>query len=208
MTVIKEEEDKLVTVALNRLGMDVTSVFDLMKWKEPYPAAIPVLVAHLPLVRDIGVKEGIVRALTVKEARGKAETALITEFRSVQSSQTANFALKWSIGNALSLVATDAVFNDLVKLVKDKRHGKSREMLAVALGNMKNTAAVDVLIQLLDDDEVAGHVLMALGKLKSQKARIFIERFLNHPKPWIRKEAVKTLKKLERIPPRKPESQS
>jgi hypothetical protein len=204
----KEEEDKLVTVALNRLGMDVMSVFDLMKWKESYPAAIPVLLKHLPLVQDQGIKEGIIRALTVKEARGKADAALITEFCSVPPSQTANIGLKWAIGNALSLVATDAVFNDLVELVQDKRHGKSREMLAVALGNMKNPATVDVLIKLLNDDEVAGHALIALGKLKSQKARIHIERFLNHPKPWIRKEAMKVLKKLERLHSQKPQRTS
>ncbi len=194
----REEEDKLVTADLNRLGMDVASVFDLMKWKQPYPAAVPVLLEHLPRVHDKGIKEGIVRALTAKEARGKADTALVAEFRTVPPSLNANAGLKWAIANALSVVATDAVFADVVALVKDKQHGKSREMLAVALGNMKNPAAVDVLIELLKDEEVAGHALMGLGKLKVQKARPHIENFLNHPKPWVRKEATKALAKLNK----------
>jgi HEAT repeat protein len=62
---------------------------------------------------------------------------------------------------------------------------------------MKNPAAVDVLIELLNDEEVAGHALMGLAKLKAHKSRPHIERFLNHAKPWIRTEASKALAKLE-----------
>jgi len=194
----REEEDKLVATDLKRLGMGVASVFDLMKWKQPYPAAVPILLEHLRRVEDKGIKEGIVRALTAKEARGKADPALVAVFRAVPPSQMANIGLKWAIANALSVVATDQVFADVVELVKDKRHGKSREMLAVALGNMRNPAAVDVLIELLNDEEVAGHALMGLGKLKAQNARPYVENFLNHPKPWVRKEATKTLAKLNK----------
>src|ERR1051325_8992684 len=115
-----EQENDLVTAALNRLGMNVTTVFDLMKWREPYPAgAIAVLLEFLPKVHDVAVKEGIVRALTVKEARGKADAALIAEFRGTAPSETANVGLKWAIANALSIVATDAVLQDLIELVKD-----------------------------------------------------------------------------------------
>jgi HEAT repeat protein len=198
MNMTREEEDNLVTADLNRLGMDVTSVFDLMKWKQPYPEAVPVLLEHLPRVQDKWIKEGIVRALTAKEARGKADGALVAEFRAAAPSQTANIALKWAIGNALSVVATDGVFADVIELLKDKQHGQSREMLAVALGNMKNPTAVDVLIELLNDDEVAGHALIGLAKLKAQKSRPHIERFLNHPKPWVRKKASKALAKLNK----------
>ncbi|MDE1946606.1 MAG: hypothetical protein KGI23_01835 [Patescibacteria group bacterium] len=174
-------------------------MFDLMKWKQSYPAAVPVLLEHLPSVQDMGIKEGIVRALTVKEARGKAGSALVAEFRAVPPSPNANIGLKWAIANALSVVSTDAIFGDIVALVKDKQHGKSREMLAVALGNMRNPAAVDVLIELLNDDEVAGHALMALRRLKAHKALAYIERFVSHPKSWIRSETLKTIKDLQRL---------
>jgi HEAT repeat protein len=194
----REEEDKLVTEALNRLGMDVASVFDLMKWKQPYSAAVPILLEHLPKVQDSGIKEGIIRVLTTKEARGQAGPALITEFRATAPGQRADLTLKWAIGNALSIVANDSDFADLVELVKDKQHGRSREMLAVALGNMRNPAAVNVLIELLNDEEVAGHALMGLAKLKAQEARSHIVPFLAHPKAWVRKEASRALAKLDR----------
>jgi len=39
--------------------------------------------------------------------------------------------------------------------------------------------------------------LKALGKLKVQKARPQIERFLKHEKPWVRREASQALIKIE-----------
>ena len=71
-------------------------------------------------------------------------------------------------------------------------------MVAVALGNMKDPRAVDVLIELLEDEEVAGHALLALGKLKSSKAKPYIEPFLGHPKAWVRKEAKRALAKIDK----------
>ena len=61
---------------------------------------------------------------------------------------------------------------------------------------MKARHAIDLLIELLDDDEVAGHALIAPRKLGAKKARPRIEQFLNHPKAWIRFEAKKTLAKF------------
>jgi HEAT repeat protein len=201
MPTARELEDARVALALKRDGIEVSSVFDLVNAKDAYPKAIPVLMKCLGEVQEPWIKEGIVRALTVKEARGIAEDTLLDEFQKIQPDEPPpKQMLKWATGNALSVVGTDKSFGRLAALVRDKRHGKAREMLAVTLGNMKNPAAVDVLIELLDDDEVAGHALMALGKLKAQKARSHIEGFLNHPKAWVRKEASKALVKLDRKP--------
>jgi HEAT repeat protein len=165
--------------------------------KKVYAEAIPTLLICLIEIDEPMVKEGIVRALTVKEARGIAEDALLGEFEKIQPQEPSNLQLlKWAIGNALSVVATDKSYERIVELLHDRRHGKSREMLAVALGNMKNPRAVDVLIELLNDDEVVGHALKALGKLIAQKARPQIEHFLNHAKPWVRREADKALAKI------------
>ena len=56
-------------------------------------------------------------------------------------------------------------------------------MVVVALGNMSNPRAVDVLLNLLNDDEVAGYAIIALGKLKEEEFKKSIEPFLDHPKP-------------------------
>src|SRR4030088_3102473 len=53
----------------NRAGVAVQSVWDLVNTKEPYPAAVPVLLEHLRRPYPERVREGIARALAVPEAR-------------------------------------------------------------------------------------------------------------------------------------------
>lgn len=189
------QDDLIVVKALQNVGIEVQSVYDLVNSPRSYDAAIPVLLNLLPEIEDERVKEGIVRALTVKEARGLASRPLLHEFKSAAPSQ---WILKWVIGNALSVVADDEVFEEIVELVKDKGHGKAREMVVLALANMKNPRAVDVLMELLKDEEVVGHAIGALGKLKAVQAEKAIEPFLNHDKTWIRKEVSKTLSKIQK----------
>jgi HEAT repeat protein len=95
-------------------------------------------------------------------------------------------------------VADASVFDDLVELVRDKRHGQAREMLAPALANTKHPRAVEVLIELLDDEEIAGHAVYALRLLAPPEARSAIERFVNHPKTWVRNQAKRALAKIEK----------
>lgn len=193
-----EAENKRVIEALQKVGIQVTNVYDLVNTRKPYTAAIPILVGVLSEIDDDGIKEGIVRALTIKEARGIAAKPLIKEFERISDQDPAQRQLlKWAIGNALSVVADESVFEKLVGLLKDKKHGKAREMLAVALGNMKDPRAADILIEMLNDEELAGHSLIALGKLKAKKAIPYIQHFLNHQKPWICVEAKRALSKID-----------
>jgi HEAT repeat protein len=54
---------------------------------------------------------------------------------------------------------------------------------------VKNPAAVDILIGLLPDEDVQGHAIAALRKLKPLKARPYLEPYTRHPNAWIRREA-------------------
>lgn len=182
---------------LRDVGFDVVSIGELSGKRLNYERAIPVLLRWLPRIDDRRVKEDIVRALSVKWARPTAAAPLIEEFRRVEDET--GLGLKWAVGSALEVVADDAVFEDLVHLVQHRRHGRAREMIAVALGNMKDPRAVDVLIELLNDDEVAGHALMGLRKLGAKKARPYIEPFLNHPRTWWRNEAKRALQKIDKV---------
>ena len=71
-------------------------------------------------------------------------------------------------------------------------------MIVLRLGKSKNPRVVDVLIQLLDDDQVSGHAVSALGRLRAQKARPHLERFLTDWRSWVRKKAAKALAKLDK----------
>jgi HEAT repeat protein len=175
--------------------LQVERAEDLYRKPIDYRAAIPILLKWLPLVDDEAVKWELVDALSIKWAKPIAARPLIEEFRKAPQEKM-NF--KWSIANALSEVADASVFDEIVELVRDKQHGRAREMLAVALGNIEDPRAVSVLIELLDDEQVAGHALLALRKLAPPEARSAIERFVDHPKTWVRNEARRALVKIDK----------
>ncbi len=186
--------DGEVVEALRAVALPISSVWDLVNSKEAYPAAVPVLLRLLPMEMDPVLKEGIVRALTVKEARGIASLPLIDEFRKVADPDS---SLKWAIGNASSVVADDAVFDQIAAIVLDKRNGRGRQMMVSALGTMTNPRAVDVAIKLLQDEDVAGHAVVALRRLKPTRARRHLEPFLDSPYAWIRREAKRALERID-----------
>lgn len=177
-------------------GFAVNSIADLYAKKVDYKEAIPILLRWLPRVSNSAVKQSIVRALSVRWARPVAAAPLIKEFSTV--SDPKGDGIKWAIANALSVVADDSVVESIVSLVRDKQHGKSREMLTLALANMRCETVLPALSDLLEDEQVAGHAVIALGKLKVKSARTLIEPFLQHRKAWIRKEARKSLTKIDK----------
>ena len=176
-------------------GYKVNSLSELVTLF-PCKEVIPILLKWLPTLQRRDTKESVVRALSVPWAKPIAAKPLIAEFLKAPESEM--LGLKWAIGNALEVLADDSFFEDIRELVLDRRHGRSREMLVLALGKMKNPKAADLLIDLLGDDEVAVNAIMALRKLNAKKALPFIERFANHPKAWIRQEAKKAIIKLQK----------
>lgn len=175
--------------ALGAIGFSVGAVGELRHGRRNYRAAIPTLLKWLPQISDRHVKEDIIRTLSVPWAKPTAAPVFIDELR-----KTEDEGVRWALANGLEVVADDVVFDQVVELVRDKKYGKAREMLAVALGNMKDGRAVAVLVDLLGDVEVAGHAVMGLGKLKSSEARVALEAMTRHPTEWIRDEAMKALK--------------
>jgi HEAT repeat protein len=137
-----------------------------------FQAAAPVLVDWLPRVKTTLVKERIVRSLTgQKAATPLALQPLVAEFRRADED-----GLKWAIGNALATLADDSIADELVELVRDRRHGRSREMLMDALARTKDERALDALVELVDDDDVAGHAISALRRLGPKSSLPYLER--------------------------------
>jgi HEAT repeat protein len=139
------------------------------------------------------VKEWIVRALTVRWARPAAALPLIEEFH-----RTDDEYMRWVIGNALETVADSSVAPQLIEIAGDSRYGASRQMVVVALGRVGGPDAMPLLLELLHDDEVAGHALIALGKVGDENARAAIQPFLEDANSWKRREARKALKAIDK----------
>lgn len=182
---------------LAEVGFPVGSLTELRTSGARYRAAVPVLLRWLPAVSDRQVKEDLVRALSVPWARPVAARPLIDEFERVDERvDPTGTGLRWAIGSALSIVADDSVFDDLVRLVEDRSFGKARQMVVLGLGRSKRPEAVPVLIGLLDDEDVSGHAVKALARLGVEEARPALERMVNDPRAWVRNEASKALSRL------------
>jgi HEAT repeat protein len=183
-------------------GVHLRDLWELVNDRAQYSAAIPVLIdwlEHLddrvPAADQDKVREGLVRALTVPAARPSAAPVLLAEFRRV--SDPTGLGPRWVIGNALEVVADDSIFDDVALIVRDPSFGKARQMVVVGLARSKDGRAVPLLIELLDDEDVAAHAAMALGKRRASEARSALERQLESPQALVRQEAKKALAKLD-----------
>lgn len=193
-----DQDTYVCGVLQTELGLSLRSVWDLINGAYYPKTAIPILVDLLDVVTDPKTKEGMVRALSIRDAKPFATARLIEEFRKTTVSSDVS-PLKWTIGNAIHVLADDTVYNEIRELTMNRDHAGDRKMIVLALGKMKNPDAVDVAISLLDDDDVAGHALAALARLRAPRSRPFIEPFLNHPRTWWRNEAKKALKRIDDV---------
>jgi len=145
-----QTDSKPILIELSQAGFDVDWVSDLYNRKLKYKNVIPILLNWLPRTDNFAVKESIIRALSVSWARNTiAQNLLVEEFRK----QGYSPGQKWAIGYALSVVADDSISSDLIDLIRDDSFGKAREMLVVALGNVKKPGIEEFLVDLVNDDD-------------------------------------------------------
>src|SRR5207245_11507271 len=93
----------------------------------------------------------------------------------------------------LEVMAEPALLGKLIEIVTNRENGKAREMFVLALARIQDPRTVEVLIKLLSDEQVAGHAVMALRKLKAPQALTHLAKFADHPQAWIRNEAKKAI---------------
>jgi HEAT repeat protein len=172
-------------------GFPITTIADLFNNKLNYEAAIPTLIQWLPRVSNPEVKEDIVRALSVVWAKPSAVEPLLVEFERADDA-----GLRWAVANGLAVVADDSALSRISDWLRDSRYGNAREMLAVALGNMHDSRALDLLLGLLKDEEIVGHAVIGLGNFGDPRAKNALEALRNHQKKWVRDEARTALRKL------------
>jgi len=189
-----KEEVKDLSQELKRKGSKYLDPWDMVNTKESYPEAIDILIEHVPKQYHDKNKEGIFRALTVKEAKGKANSALIKEYNNIPKEK---HNLRWVIGNAIYIIITPDDIDSILPIVENKENGMSRFRFVEALGKIKSEKTETTLIKLLDDDEMTPYALRALGRLKSKNAMEKISFLSQNANDTIKKEAQKVLKKIE-----------
>jgi HEAT repeat protein len=183
---------------LRAAGFKVSTMAELRQPGVGNKGAVPVLAKWLSNVDYLPLKRDVIAALGSPWARPEAARPLLDEFHRIDPREDKPGGLRWSIGDALERVADESVLDDLIAIATDKREGRDRQLIVTALGNMVRARerVVPLLLQLLDDEEVAAYAVMGLGKLRAGEAKPAIQRFLEHPEPWVRKEARKSLARL------------
>lgn len=103
---------------------------------------------------------------------------------------------KWAIGDRLYQICSKKYVDDYLKIIADPSYGKDRQMIVLLVGKLKVEAAIPILIDLLEDEGVRLHAIVALGNFKREEFRCHFERFQNSTHPGWRKYAKIALKKL------------
>ena len=136
--------------------------------------AVAILLCWLPTITDGQVRESIARSVTGEpEAREQgAARILVGEFTRQSDSPTT----RWAIGNALATLADESVADDLILLLRDRSFGKAREMLCEALKRTGDARAPAVLIEVIDDDDVAGHAVSALRSFEPRTGLVLLRQ--------------------------------
>jgi HEAT repeats len=182
-------------------GAEVADLSDLTQGGGRYsPEVAQVLVDWLPRTTDDpSLQEKVVRQLSVPWARKQARAPMLDLFRTAPGDTKAGELRRWAVGNALEVLATDAVFDEMAALAADPSYGASRQMVVLWLGKTKQhrDRAVDVLLGLLDQDDVSGHAVKALAKLKDPRSLNGLRRMTDDPRAWVRNAAKRTVERLE-----------
>jgi HEAT repeat protein len=108
-----------------------------------------------------------------RQAAGEGARQLIAAYRRMSDGES---GARWAIADALSTLVGPADADDVITLLRDRGSGVARQMLCDALTRTRDPRASDVLIELLDDDDVNGHAILALRRLGRWRTVPFPER--------------------------------
>jgi HEAT repeat protein len=195
---------RMIAQDLESVGVHVKDHTYLIETNVPYPSAIPVLIRWIDQLRTVDLSdddreylwETLARALTVRQARPAAGPALVVLFREESLAEVT----RWTVGNALDTVADPSLLDEMLAIAADRRYGMARQMVVHALGRVgqgqRREEVVDLLIELLDDDTVVAHAIIALTKLRAARAVDAIARHVDSEIPIARKSARTAVAKL------------
>lgn len=162
---------------LRSAGFPAYDLSDFARQKLPSKKAAEILVKWLGRIDDPFARSGIATALTEAKARSLATQALLDLFRELPSDAWE----KDRVAAAVGTLARDAHFEQVAELIRDPRHAHYRHYLFWAISYMKNPHAVDLCLDLLDDDELGMSALRSLADLKSERSRPVLARISHEP---------------------------
>ena len=195
-----------LAVELRTLGFAVEFPEDL--YGHDYRTAVPVLIDWLPRMDNPDVKASIARALAVEWAKPAAAKPLVHEFTKVLGKSGAqNEMLRFDFANALDVVADATVADELMGFIADENiEDEARSVLLSALGHARSGVVarfVETQLAHATNPLVLVGGLVALRRLGDPGTRSTVDGFTSHPNREVRREAVRTVRSLDRAGHRK-----
>lgn len=184
---LRDREARELLAALAQVA-PIEGLNDLVK-KKTSRKHLPTLIEWLSnKARHPHTRDMIARGLTERKAGAEVFAALRDAFV-----REPNPAVRWTLGNALAVVAEDAEqFATLSALAREPRYGIGRQMLVLSLAEAPDPDPyVDLLVDLLEDPDVRGHAVKALASIGTPAAIRAVADCQNDPVPWIRSAARK-----------------
>lgn len=167
---IHATEMYLVNDLRSKADLDVYSIDDLTNTSDPYPEAIPVLMKHLYLMKDRLFLSGILRALTVKEARGIAFEPIYEMY--INDTDTKDHGAKAGMANALQFLAGKKDISRIIELALNPKNGSTRVYFVDKIAGSatkENTPYIKEVLEKLAKDTDTGIVYRAEKALKRKK---------------------------------------
>ena len=153
---------------LHAAGFFVKSVWDLVNTRSPYPRALPILLDHLQRPYPDKVREGIARAMAVRESKFAWQT-LLRLFRAEFSTNPNGF--KGALAVAMSAAADDEVMSDVIELLQQPRHGECRIYFVETLKRSKLANARAALEAGRQDPQLVREIQRVLDRPKRRKPK-------------------------------------
>ena len=105
---IRKKEDEFITHELRKAGYKVSSLFDLVNYKQKDIGYVELLLNLLDSdkVSDPVMKDGLIRAMTEKKAKGIVESKLLEYYTKLET-ESEKQLIGWTIGNLFEYLFSD-----------------------------------------------------------------------------------------------------
>jgi hypothetical protein len=162
-----ERAERPLVQDLKAAGFPVRSVYDFVNTTRSYRGALPILLDHLQRTYPPAIREGIARALAVREARF-AWPLLVRLYREEPNAQ-----VKDGLAVAVANTADKSVADELIGLIREPQLGDSRLLLLGALPRLGRDRAREMLEELQTDPRLGKEARIRLRRLdrSSKRAR-------------------------------------
>lgn len=177
---------------LNDIGYAISDLRDLVRGYAPLPDdAVGVLLAWMPRIRDLAVKEQVIRSLGAS-AKTFPGAELIATFEATESEP-----LRWAIANTISLAVPRGLERWLAGALSNERYGNARQMLVIAAARMLSPSEANTLILPLIS-QMPLHVAKALAETGGSRELHILEERLGTATGIERKALQRAIRKIEK----------